>query len=203
MRESSPTDAFEPQRLRRYASALSTVSTILEEDERLAINACILGSRAMLEVLAWMNLPARAVVVNVLAGNAEAHSLMERDVPALLWPDSAWTVGVNVQHPPQGPNSYPGHVVVLVEHERLLLDATSAQFQRPQRGMGAIPSALMLPLNEGFTEYVDDAEGSFVAYVRPDRTHELPRHARDWTTNYRDVAGRAIRLLRSNPSLLA
>lgn len=101
-------------------------------------NSCIVSTRIGQLVLARFGFTARPVVTAVVAANAEAAKLIERDIPLSQWPASAWSVGVAAQgdHHPGG---FDGHLVLVLRRQvglrRLLIDLSADQMDRPHRGV--------------------------------------------------------------------
>lgn len=114
------------------STARAATLTLLEHP-----NSCIRSSRLTVEVLGLIGLVARPVACHVIAFNAEARRLVDRGVPMDAWPSSAWSVGTGA--PSADDDDWPGHLVVQVrvpgQPGRTIIDPTSDQFHRPERGI--------------------------------------------------------------------
>lgn len=122
--------------------------------------------------------PARIVACDVLAANAQAVGLIQREVPVASWPPGAWSVGA-VHHPGYSGDDYNGHVVAIAGN--WLIDLSIGQFARPDRNiLIAGPTAVDIsPDPEANVIEVDlPRRGSLGWTLRPDQTGW--RQSPDW-----------------------
>lgn len=96
-------------------------------------DCCLNASRVMIEVLRDFAIPARAVVVTVMAVNAawveQALALGRPPTVQELEP-AAWAIGINEPGPLEG-EGWPGHVVVFARGR--LIDMAAGNIARPAR----------------------------------------------------------------------
>lgn len=96
-------------------------------------DCCLNATRVMIEVFRDFAIPARAVVVSVLAVNAAwvEQALALGRVPDVreLAP-AAWALGIDRPGPPEG-SGWPGHVVVFARGR--LIDMAAGNIARPAR----------------------------------------------------------------------
>lgn len=100
-------------------------------------NTCVFTTRLGLQVLEDVGVPARPQPVFVRAMNEKAVLLGEQQVPISEWPDDAWSVTINGTPIPGG-TGWSGHLVLDVRQpgqRRLMIDLTSGQLSRPERGL--------------------------------------------------------------------
>lgn len=176
--------------------AACAVDQAVEEWNSEGINrACILGTRALIETLAYFGIRAKPVSVDLLAANASAIAAIEAGIPQSEWPDDWWTVGVDGTTQGPDPGGYNGHLVAIAEG-KYLVDPTARQFDRPDKGI-YIPAPLVGPFhpNQRSVAYEAD-EGSALVY-RPHGRKDWHR-APAWRlkSRYGPVSSRAITLVR-------
>jgi hypothetical protein len=174
----------------------AAVAQVLASRDDLDARACILGTRAFIEVASYFGggNGVCAEPMSVLAANAEALAAINDDIPVAEWGDDAWSVGVDTATTEHVEGSYPAHLVAMVD-DRWLVDTTIRQFSRPQRGMTVPDTALVL-----------DTQGNRWGGALNDvaffykRAVNVPtdfRSTRNWRSTYGLVAASAIRLVRS------
>lgn len=110
-------------------------------------NHCIEWCRTMTAVCDRIGLSARAVPVNVLAGNHAATQSVLRGIPLTEADDAAgaWTVGVWHGQDHEG-SGWNGHLVVVIrnpDHTRTLVDGTADQLSRPAKKIIVDPIVML------------------------------------------------------------
>lgn len=159
--------------------------------------ACILGTRALIETLAYFGVTGKPLSVDLLAANAPAINGMREGVPQSAWPDNWWTIGVDGTDGKRGePGGYDGHLVVIADG--WLVDPTARQFDRPDKGI-MIPAPLVGEYHPEHKAVAYEAdEGSVIVY-RPSKRRDWHR-APAWRlrSRYGPVAARAISLTRDS-----
>jgi hypothetical protein len=133
------------------------VSDIVREEIRsdYVPNACILAARVATLALREFGVQAEAVAVELDAfspaymrmveyGRSLGRELTQEEVGRFA-AEGAWRMSVTAEPARPGvldhrsPNGYQGHVVVIAEDRRWLLDPTLAQINRPQKGLVVEP----------------------------------------------------------------
>lgn len=157
-------------------------------------SACILGTRVLIDVLAYFGVEGSALPVRVLVLNQAGAEQMEKGIPISEWPDEAWSVGVDDRNP-DNPTveearakwRFPAHLVV--QANGYLLDPTADQMDRPQRGLRVLGSvAAQLPddfFDGGYVGLHDPNTGTRMFYSpSPLRPHTW-KSAPDWTKDHK------------------
>jgi hypothetical protein len=128
--------------------AAFTTTLFRDSDPDGEINRCIEWARTQTLVLDLLGVRARAVPVDVMAGNAKATAQLLDNRPFTDADEErgAWTVGVHHNQTHAG-TGWNGHLVVVVptRRRRILIDGTADQLSRPEHGI-IIPSVLMMDL---------------------------------------------------------
>jgi hypothetical protein len=126
------------------AIAAAVRAAVLGEFRR---DSCIASARVAIGVCRYWGIPARPLAVRVAAYTRIAWD--QRDVldglPAELWPEGAWAVGIAGGRHRQG--RWNGHLVALAEVPpgTWLLDPSLDQLARPGRGLAVAAAAFALP----------------------------------------------------------
>jgi hypothetical protein len=110
-------------------------------------DCCLNATRVMIEVFRSFGVPARAMVVRVLAANAawQAQALrLGRPPTAEELDEQAWAIGIGEPEPPQG-EAWPGHVVCVARG--LLVDMAAGNISRPMRDIH-VPDVVVWPLHK-------------------------------------------------------
>jgi hypothetical protein len=201
-----------PQWLALAALALRTA--MRSDPARLAPGACILGTRALLEVAAYFDVEAVAEPVSAVAMTPDAAQWHDRhgwDGPA----PCGWVVGAGIAHPGEltDVGGWGGHLIAVVQHEGIpphLVDVTADQMHRPERGL-CVPRPIVAPVDTAKlhcgdpTVLVTEGEpgvpdGTVIIYRRLDTDEpDTYQAARDWRSNEglrKRLAGKAIRTMR-------
>lgn len=92
---------------------------------------CIAGSSICLVEAERAGLTAKVVPVRVIAANATATGLIERQVPQPMWPDNAWSVGAYPGGGRPSAKAYNGHVVCVLD-DAVLVDLAVQAMNRPR-----------------------------------------------------------------------
>lgn len=125
-------------------------------------STCLQSSRVGLEALRYFGVHAEPKIVRAIAGNEPWLDWMFE----LDWqpgpgkkpmPEEAWAVGVDPEYKP-GERRFPGHMVLLVGDG--LLDLSSGQLSRPERGMRVSPTV--------WTPLLEEARRPLLAIVELD-----------------------------------
>lgn len=114
--------------------SLAVRNTILSFD--FEVNSCIETTRLGLLVLEHYGIPARPQPVRVAVVNRQAYGLMEKRIPAVEWPDSAYSLAVGYRQGDDDPLNWNGHLVAVArepDQPRRVLDMSADQFDRPGR----------------------------------------------------------------------
>jgi hypothetical protein len=194
---SGPQRAFLPHVCAVVREALH-IGTLYRPD------CCIAAAAILIDVLDYFRLTAKPLSVIATVFNPQMTERIEREgVPTReeaerdWFPRGCWALAVGTGDPE--PGKWPGHLVATLG-ERVLLDLTLDQADRPRRGI-ALPMPLVVPFPAAFLagdgEISGIVNGCRVVYqARPDdRTFE---NSRDWVVKKRrsTVVGAAIRRLK-------
>lgn len=179
--------------------ALLTGWETVTHTEPLAPNHCILGTRTLFEALRKLGHESRIVPVEALFMNREAASLMAHGILVEDWPPSAWSVGAVRNAPGDG---YPGHLILTttVEEGTFLLDSSTGQFRRDQKGM-LIPPTMLVELPDPEWPTDDqiaarfDAPDFMASWRWAPQLGNLHRSAPDWRKGRRDHVEQVLRVV--------
>lgn len=158
-------------------------------ERRLAPSCCILASKVLMVEFLDAGFEAWVEPTYAIAANRHAIPLIHAGVHTSLWPDEAWSVGVDPNGVVGDGQGYPGHLVVMVDvgdDTVLLVDGSSGQFSRPQHRM-TIPSTLTAPTMlwpEAVSVRTDDWQIDYW----PAPLGQQHRIANDWRRNWRELA---------------
>lgn len=154
---------------------------------------CILATRVGLKALAMLDIKALPMSVHTIVHN---HTMIQflrqvdRDklVPtaadwAQLKADGGWTVDMgDIDAPGDG---WPGHVVIHVPDQEVLIDLDLQAMHRPLKGI-KLPPAAAFPWRRGTTvQEFPGPNGCWVG-IREEPLNQGYRHAKDWTINDTD-----------------
>lgn len=168
----------------------------------LPVGLCVFTVRSGLEACRYFGIPAVAMAVEVIAGNAAWREWMEND-PTTEMPEEAWAVSASPQTPVPG-GGLDGHLVLGLPEFAVVVDADSGQLSRPAKGM-AIPDYLAFPAEPEFFTESDAAEvlitddGTTIVYRRNPDVSDSWMTAPDFklqSADARRIRGRIIRRLR-------
>lgn len=165
--------------------------------------ACILASLVAEEALCYFGVPATAVDCDVIVYSRKAWELQGADVPVEDWPDDAWSIGCVEGLVSPRPGWYDGgHVLVVTDRERLLLDLTAGQFSRPDHAMPVADAVavtetarVLLSTTDGRETYGSTAAHG-VVFLWTFTARRDFRHTREWKVNAPKFAGPVIRSMR-------
>lgn len=160
--------------------------------------ACIVSSRALVELLLSYGVDASAICVRVVVRNAVqqyhlakwAEHNPKRTPPLMVqrhWRDDlgAHEIGIGFGSDEPMPG-YDGHVVVYVPQLRLVLDASIRQVDRPHKNIGPMPSLLVVPWDLEHDDVVSnanvDGRDTYLRY-EIDRGRDDFKDAPDWTVD--------------------
>ena len=137
---------------------------------RVIPNHCIFAAGVVDQVLrdAGHSAP-RVVACDMLAANAQAIGLINRQVPITEWPPGAWSVGAAHDSNYNG-RDYNGHVVAIAGH--WLIDLSIGQFSRPDRNIhiaGPLAVDMSADPEADIIEVDLPRRGSLGWTLRPDR----------------------------------
>lgn len=162
-----------------------------------AADSCIASTRIALDVLGYFGIHAKAVPVSVTVFNEDARAIYERDgieevaraVHAARHQDTGgpWTLGIGVDLPGKPPG--PGHVVAVLPRQRLLLDLSLDQANRPKKNLLLGPLAVDIPEDSRFMEepgevlpfigQMDESVPPVALIYRRERSHRY-RESLNW-----------------------
>lgn len=188
--------------------ALATRAWTLQNAVR---NSCVLSTRIGIEVLARYGIQARPQPVIVVAANEEGARLALQNVPVADWPPTAHSVGVmgsGTSNPDA--NRWDGHLVIVLRNPsrlRTLIDITSDQFSRPERGIqigGPVfmdITGLWSPQDPLSTAAGADGNALITYWVNMQGGNW--RETRDWTRSDDEIAEFADEICKDLPPLPA
>lgn len=180
---------FDDERHRVWAIAYMARLQLLARGDIIR-QSCIASTKVTLEVLRELGVLARPMICSVQAFNKPMADRLDRgEVPtaddAWTWweEDGSWSVGVQIQDPPQ-PGALGAHLVAIVQRS-LLVDASLDQMDRPQRGIRLGPSVFGMP-DEQYRHFMDggqvavtDNEGTVIVYVASPMDRRF-QESKDW-----------------------
>ena len=146
-------------------------------------DSCIASTRILIELLEAQRAPARALVVRCAVLNRAAHEMMRRGTPepgSEEWlAAGGWGLGIGYPGE-QLPGRWVGHLVAILE-ERVLVDLSLDQANRPARGIELAPLIAQVDAKflRGRRPIMGDFGETFVRYEADpnNRSYEV---SRDW-----------------------
>lgn len=129
-------------------TALETIWPTMQAHGR---DSCITGARILFDVCGHYGLGRKVLKVAVVIYNEPMSERLRRgerpkDVETVKrWgkEDGSWNVGIGADGTPDRPDHFNGHLVVLVD-DKLLVDPTLPQANRPEYGIELYPLAVLI-----------------------------------------------------------
>jgi hypothetical protein len=168
-------------------------------------DSCIASTRVVIRVLRHFDILALPFPCALLVYNAQfKRAVLAGDLPPTdgtmfaKWCDTreAWSVGVGLK-PNEEHKGYVGHLVAVLPKQKVLIDASADQANRPHKGI-VLPKAVVLSVTEGFLKGGEREECSVngcALIYQPELAKRDYLKSPDWIEKYRtrDVIKAVIR----------
>jgi hypothetical protein len=190
---------------------IATATVAVLDRPSLSDNACILGTRVVIEAAKAFGLDLYPKPVAAHAWNRKAWDLSQsgEHIDQSTLPDDAWSVCIDPEAPNANldPKGYVAHLVAIDRTSNRLVDVTAVQMHRPQHNLIVAREPVLLPLRDDWssrhpiyaTDGPDEEWNTLLVYWPVQRTSAIDRFrtTKNWKTDYRPLAAEVIRTVRA------